>query len=127
MHPAFTVLANLFIDSKGKKIINDSLLYEMIGPASLAYWFMDDGGLLSYKPNRYGIQLHTQGFSKEEVESLAKLLQEKYKLECWTKLNKGKWTIAISGNSYTAFFDLVKPFIHESMKHKLPKGNRTQF
>jgi len=43
---------------------------------------MDDGGLLSYKPNRYGIQLHTQGFSKEEVESLAKLLQEKYKLEC---------------------------------------------
>jgi hypothetical protein len=126
MHPAFAVLANLFIDSRGKKVINASLLSDCIGPASLAYWFMDDGGLLSDK-NRYGLQLHTQGFSKEEVDSLVKLLQDKYGLDCWSKLNKGKWTIAISGHSYAIFFDLIKPYIHESMKHKLPQGNRTQF
>jgi len=43
---------------------------------------MDDGGLVSYKPDRYAIQMHTQGFSKEEVESLARLLHEKYGMDC---------------------------------------------
>ena len=43
---------------------------------------MDDGGLISYMPNRYAIQLHTQGFTKEEVESLVRLLQVKYGMDC---------------------------------------------
>lgn len=120
-HPAFAVLANLFINTRGKKVINFSALFDIIGPSSLAFWFMDDGGLLSQK-TRYGIQLHTQGFSKQEVESLAKILQDKFGLDCWVKANKGKWTIAISGHSYAVFFELVKPYIHESMKHKLPQG-----
>lgn len=109
MHPSFNVLAHLFI-LNGKKVINIAPLFEV----SLAFWFMDDGGLLSYKPGRYGIQLHTQGFSKLEVESLARLLQEKYGLKCWLKLNKGLWTVAISGDSYDLFFSLVGPHIHEN-------------
>ena len=133
MHPAFEVLAHLFISSgeagssKGKKVIDASVLSDRITPVSLAYWFMDDGGLLSYRPNRYGIQLHTQGFTTSEVESLVKVLHDKFGLKCWTKLNKGKRTIAISGHSYATFFNLVKPFIHTSMMHKLPQGHRTQF
>jgi len=126
MHPRFNVLADLFIVN-GKKVINYSLLLDAFGPASLAFWFMDDGGLVSYLPDRYAIQLHTQGFTKAEVESLAKLLEVKYGLNCWLKPNKGKWTVAISGDSYDTFFNLVKPYIHESMKRKLPKGNRTNF
>lgn len=43
---------------------------------------MDDGGLVSYLPNRYAVQLHTQGFSKKEVEFLIQLLNELYGLEC---------------------------------------------
>lgn len=126
MHSAFNVLSDLFI-LDGKKVIKFSLLMEAFGPASLAFWFMDDGGLVSYKPDRYAIQMHTQGFSKEEVESLARLLHEKYGMDCWLKPNKGRWTIAISGHSYDTFFKLVKPYIHSSMQHKLPQGNRTNF
>lgn len=126
MHPSFNVLANIFL-LKGKKVINIAELGPVFSAVSLAFWFMDDGGLLSYKPGRYGIQLHTQGFSKAEVEALARLLKQNYGLECWLKLNKGLWTIAISGDSYNTFFALVSPHIHESMRRKLPKGSRTVF
>lgn len=124
MHPSFNVLADLFIRN-GKKVILFAPLLEAFGAVSLAFWFMDDGGLLSYKPGRYGLQLHTQGFSQLEVDSLARLLREKYDLKCWLKLNKGRWTIAISGDSYEQFLRLVKPHIHESMVRKLPIGTRT--
>lgn len=126
MHPSFNVLANVFI-LRGKKVIKYSALLEVFTPVSLAFWFMDDGGLVSYRPNRYAVQMHTQGFSKEEVESLSQLLHNMYKLDCWLKPNKGRWTVAISGNSYNSFFALVKDHIHVSMRHKLPQGSRTNF
>lgn len=124
-HSAFNVLADLFI-VKGKKVIIGPALSKAFTPVSLAFWFMDDGGLVSYSPNRYAIQLHTQGFSHGEVIYLVEMLKDKYGLDCWCKPNKGLWTIAISGHSYSIFLDLVKPYIHESMKHKLPKGPRTK-
>lgn len=126
MHPAFNVLAELFL-LNGKKVIKLTPLIEAFSPVSLAFWFMDDGGLISYKPNRYAIQLHTQGFNQHEVASLMQLLVAKYNLKCWLKPNKGRWTIAISGHSYDIFFNLTKQYIHESMRHKLPQGSKTIF
>jgi hypothetical protein len=40
-----------------------------ISPVSLAYWFMDDGGLLSYNKDyvRKGLVFNTQGFTLQEV------------------------------------------------------------
>lgn len=125
-HPRFKVLADLFIVN-GKKVVNTTLLFNVFTPVSLAFWFMDDGGSLSYTPNRYRLQLHTQGFSQREVESLAQLLIDKYGFDCWTKLNKQRWTLVISGHSYSTFFELVKPYIHDSMRRKLPQGSRTVF
>lgn len=84
---------------------------------------MDDGGQQDYRS--YGLQYHTQGFTVEEVKSLCDILRKRFNLECWDKLNKGKPIIAISGSSYSHFFSLVQPHIHESMRHKFPKGSRT--
>jgi hypothetical protein len=40
---------------------------------------MDDG---QGSIDRYGVKLHTQGFTVEEVEMLCVLLRELYGLEC---------------------------------------------
>ena len=84
---------------------------------------MDDGGQQDYRG--YGLQLHTQGFTVDEVQSLCVLLRDKFGLDCWLKFNKGKPIIAISGHSYTVFLGLVGPHIHESMRYKFPSGSRT--
>lgn len=121
-HPAFLFLHNLFI-VKGTKHILPELLIHAITPVSLAFWFMDDGGQQDYVG--YGLQLHTQGFTVTEVESLCAILQDKFGLDCWVKSNKRKPIIAISGHSYALFLSIVGPHIHESMRFKFPTGSRT--
>lgn len=121
-HPAFLFLHNIFIIG-GKKHI-EPVLYDWIDQVALAFWFMDDGGRQDYRG--YGLQLHTQGFTVAEVDWLCKLLQDKFGLDCWRKSNKGKPIIAISGHSYDVFFGLVKDYIHESMRFKLPSDTRTK-
>lgn len=91
-------------------------------PRSLSYWFMDDGGKLSYNKNfeRKGFIFNTHAFSKEEVISLCQGLKNRYGLECWTKLNKRKYIIVISGKSHEIMMKLINPFIIPSMRYKIP-------
>lgn len=121
-HPVFLFLHTLFIVN-GLKHIIPSLLMEAINPVSLAFWFMDDGGQQDYRG--YGLQFHTQGFTVDEVQSLCDILTIKFGLDCWVKFNKQKPIIAVSGNSYSTFFGLVCPYIHESMRYKFPTGSRS--
>ena len=121
--PAFNFLADLFIVD-GKKVINTTLLAPYLTDVALAYWFMDDGSVSS-TPDRYGLSLHTQGFTPTEVDALIDLLVTKFGLDCWRRTNKGLPMITISGHSYAVFFALVSPYIHESMRRKFPTGNRT--
>ena len=121
-HPAFLFLHTLFIVN-GVKHILPEVLCDLITPVSLAFWFMDDGGQQDYRS--YGLQFHTQGFTPSEVQALCGILTNKFGLDCWMKFNKHKPIIAISGKSYITFFDLVKEYIHESMRYKFPTGSRT--
>jgi len=64
-HKAFNPLAELFINSEGKKGISPNLIQDHLTPRGLAYWFMDDGGKLDYTTNEgKGIVLNTQCFSE---------------------------------------------------------------
>lgn len=123
-HPAFVFLRPLFIIN-GRKGIVPTLMMKALTPVSLAFWFMDDGGQQDYRG--YGLQFHTQGFTVEQVNALCHILKTKFGLDCWTKFNKGKPIIAVSGLSYVTFFNLVSGHIHESMRHKFPKGSRTNW
>ena len=88
----------------------------------LAFWFCDDGGKLDYNKNskNKSVVLNTQSLTTEEVEIMAKQLQEKLKLECEIRNNKNKKIIVIKSESYTNFRDLIDPFIIPEMKYKLP-------
>jgi len=46
-------------------------LYFYVVKITLAYWFMDDGGLLSYNKDyvRKGLVFNTQGFTLQEILS----------------------------------------------------------
>jgi hypothetical protein len=64
-HSDFKQLADIFLNEKGKKVIKTFFKKKknLISPVSLAYWFMDDGGLLSYNkiyPSK-GLVFNTHG------------------------------------------------------------------
>ena len=95
----FKVLADIFYTDKKKKTISSFFTENKISPVTLAYWFMDDGGLLSYNKDyrRKGLVFNTQGFSFQEVETLSQNLNRSYNLTTWVKENKKKPIIAVSG------------------------------
>ena len=118
-HPAFNVLASLFIVA-GKKGISTNLIYHHLTPIGLAYWFMDDGGKLDYNPNsnNKSIVLNTQSFKDNEVVAMSKELDNKFSLNCEIRSNKGKKVIIIK--NYNTFINLTDSYIISDMKYKLP-------
>nr|AAL34391.1 putative protein [Chlorosarcina brevispinosa]AIT94637.1 putative LAGLIDADG homing endonuclease [Chlorosarcina brevispinosa]AIT94649.1 putative LAGLIDADG homing endonuclease [Chlorosarcina brevispinosa] len=123
-HEDFNFLADLFIadrDGKKIKIISPQLVQKHLTPIGLAHWFMDDGGKMDYSLDRgKGLEFHTQSFTLPEVESLVEGLQEKFQLDCWSKKNKGKYIIAVSGKSFERFTEITQDHIIPSMRYKLP-------
>lgn len=91
-------------------------------------WFMDDGGRGDFARNEgKQIHIHTQGFTEEGVKAMCQELSQKFGLKASAKPNKGAYVIAISGDSYERFKELVEPYLVNSMKRKLPlarKGGR---
>lgn len=126
-HWDFTKLAQLFVvNSQGtisKKSIKPLFVDNYLTPRAFTYWFMDDGGRLSYNKDyqRKGLVLNTQGFLKSDTEILCQGLQNRYHSNCWLKPNKNGYGIAISGKNYSQLLDLMDPFLIDSMRYKLPK------
>ena len=122
-------IADLFMeeleDGGYKKVYKPGLITEHLTNEGLAYWFMDDGGKGDFTPNEgKQIHLHTQGFTEEEVKAMCKELNQKFGLDAWAKPNKGAHVIAISGNSYEKFKELVELYLVDSMRRKLPSERK---
>jgi len=123
-HKSFAPLAEIFgvtysigIKTKRIKKIVPDFVNKYLTPAGLAFWFLDDGGKLSYgKSERKGTCLNTHNFSIEEVEELCKGLNQKFGLQCWPKENKKKWQIAIGGKSHDLFLNTINPWLIPEMK-----------
>ena len=83
---------------------------------------MDDGGKLDYNRNskNKSIVLNTQSFSDDEVETMSIELNQKFKLDCEVRSNKGRKIIVIKSSSYLTFRELVDPYIIPEMAYKLP-------
>ena len=120
-HKAFNPLADLFLIN-GKKTVSKFLIKNHLTDRGLAYWFMDDGGKLDYNKNskNKSIVLNTHSFTEEGVLNISEELNEKFKLNCEIRSNKGKKIIVIDYSSYSIFRKLVDPFIISDMKYKLP-------
>ena len=103
---------------KNKKKIVPKIIYKFLTPISIAYWYMDDGSIKSKQSK--GVFFNTQGFSYKETTLLSNVLKKKFKLETSLRKQKKGYQIYVSGYSYEILFNLIYPYLIESMKYKFP-------
>lgn len=105
----FRSLRNKFYLGKQKVFPID--LVKWITPLTIAIWYMDDS---CYSSDR--CILSTESFNDLSKNVLVEILKS-FNVEAILK-SSGK--LEIRKNSKDKFFELVKPYIHQSMYYKLP-------
>jgi hypothetical protein len=129
----FSFYGNLFYTvspqtGKRTKVLptRPNLLKKLITPISLAYWYMDDGGMKSKQSK--GVLLNTHNFTLKEVQLLCQILNTKFDLLAKPRLQKHLYKgeircyyqIYISGHSFEILGNLIYEHIHPSMLYKWP-------
>jgi hypothetical protein len=99
----------------GKKII-PKIINKIITPQSLAIWFMDDGSIKSKKHKT--LLIHTQGYSKNDLELIIKVLKNKFGLKVGLQKQYDKWRLYIFSESVNDFKKIISPYILPSMQYK---------
>jgi len=79
---------------------------------------MDDGSIKSKQSK--GVFFNTQGFTFKEVNRLADILKNKYKLKTSLRKQKNSYQIYISGYSYENLRYIIYPYFINSMYYKFP-------
>lgn len=114
---------SLFGDSKKKVITRDYLKF--ITPVSVAFWYMDDGSLLSYKDGRDWqdqIRIHTEAYTKEENELFVERFKELGVIaNIYTEKSHGKiyYYLHFSVEESKKFQDMIAKYIFPDMRYKL--------
>jgi ubiquinol-cytochrome c reductase cytochrome b subunit len=100
---------------KGKKRISPKI-ENYLTPLALAILIMDDGGWANP-----GVRISTYNFEFKEVEFLVSLLKKLYDLDCTIQILKNgtQSSIYIKKESIPKLINLVMPYMHNSMYHKL--------
>ena len=79
---------------------------------------MDDG-----TADRYGFEIHTDSFTKEEVELLVMTLKDKCYLDCSIKTRSDRlkklYLIYIKARSWERFKSLIEPNVIPQFEYKL--------
>jgi hypothetical protein len=121
-HQAFRFYAHQFYDENKKCI--PKLIHRYLTERSIAYWFMDDGSVKSRESK--SVLFNTQCFKENDVERLIKVLQVHFNLEASKRKQKEGYQIYISGKSYERFREIIDPYIHLSMRYKIPVDRTTR-
>lgn len=120
-HGVFRFYAHQFYDDKRKCV--PKLIHHYLTGKAIAYWFMDDGSIKSRESK--GVIFNTQCFVRNDVQRLIKCLQNNFALEAGIRKQKDGLQIYISGKSYERFLEIVDPYIHSSMRYKIPVDRKT--
>ncbi|HSL27412.1 MAG TPA: recombinase RecA, partial [Acidimicrobiia bacterium] len=120
----------------GKKHFDDDF-FKTLTPLALAIWYMDDGG---FSRRSKGLQSRTEGGSGRIeicVEALTPATRERlmaYLRDDWdigTRLRRpgkaGKAVLAFDSCAADRFQDVIAPYVHPSMNHKLLPRHHGQF
>lgn len=99
-----------------------SRLLRFINEEGLAIWYMDDGSL-SYK--KRGGKIHGRDLtlntylSKEENEKISKILENRWGFKLVPVRSKGSWRLRCGSHEAKKIFNIIRPFIIESMSYKI--------
>ena len=109
-HRELTDLYKLFYRN-GKKLIPNNLCLD---PIMLAVWFMDDGS----KCRDSDVYLNTQQFSLDD-QKRCQILLRRIGIECSRNRDKIYWRLRIKKSSLPRLWQLITPYIVQSMTYKL--------
>lgn len=101
----------------GVKIVPSDL---KLSPLICAIWFCDDGSVIRNK-NTIRLQLATDGFQKDEVEFLAKLLREEIGGDFKVYRKESNYVISAFHKTTNKFIQYISPCFPKSMKRKSDK------
>ena len=118
---SFDEIWNLFYiksNDKAIKTIQEGLILNHLTDRGLAYWIMGDGSLNKDKKTMI---LHTQSYTKIENLILSRELNEKFGFRSEVILHKKKYfVVKFNSKDDLTLHNLIKPYIIESMKYKIP-------
>lgn len=91
---------------------------------SVAVWFMDDGTTNFFDSRLKSgmrctpeVKLCTDSFSRESCDLIIKWFKEKWDIDSHYRENRGR--VIIKSTSVYDFFDLIRPYIIDSMRYKI--------
>lgn len=104
---------------KERKIV-PRLIKKMLTPLAIAVWFMDDGSIKS-KTHRT-VFFNTHGFDTGSIRLLQKALLEKFGIKTSIRKEKYGKQIYLLSETIDKFAAIIAPYIHPSMRYKIPKN-----
>ena len=91
---------------------------EKLNWLGIAIWYMDDGSLNVGTKNP-SIYFHTEGYSKEENETIINFFSH-IGIKAYLRRYKTHYFVAISTNDSNKIWENIKTFIPDNMQYKLP-------
>jgi len=115
-----TLFSNWYQNKINKQIPN-SIISDLT-PISLAFWYMDDGSLAHSNYQKDRANFAVCAFSKESCEVLQRGLK-KFGINSTlfqSGQNKSHNRLRLNHKDAYVFFNLIAPYVHPSMRRKLP-------
>lgn len=119
--PLFVTYYNMFYRynkdlNKFVKIIPENII-EFMDPIVLAYLIMTDG---NFDKGRNRVRIYTNSYKKEEVESLALAINEKFNIYTGVLHDRNnQWILTIGAKNLTLLRNIVSEYFHDSMKYRI--------
>ncbi len=133
-HPYFKLLHRWIYSNNGKKFYTRNLL-DKLSPEGIAYWYMDDGSLVTQRNNAgeissFSIRLYTYT-SLEEAEIIRTYFKEVHSLEFRISKYTGKeqYNLRCGTKEGIKFLSLIQKYKSPDMEYKFlePRARSTLF
>lgn len=119
-HRYLTKLRQFLYNGSGTKVINQKIL-KYLTPEGLAYWYMDDGGIITYHKRKkiWGSFISTQNFSYEEHLLIKDYFKSTYNIDCRIgKHGKDKYRISFNNTESKKLFEIIDKYKHKTLAYK---------
>lgn len=120
-HPALRFFAHQWYN-QGRKIIPRQI-NRWLTPLAFAVWYMDDGSVKSNQTD--GRILNTQGYTRQEVDRLIQVVNDRYQLSTTPRRQREGWQIFIPAHDAQRLTGILQPYLHTMFRYKLPKLKET--
>ena len=120
VHRYLTKLRKLLYNKQGIKGLTEKTL-KYLTPEGLAYWYMDDGGIIApaSKERIEGLFLSTKNFSYEDHLKIKEYLKNIYNIHCSVVSHgKGRYRIKINKTNAKLFLDIIDKYKHPNLAYK---------